>query len=258
MKKIMFVGRSEAGKTTLRQALNGTVLDYCKTQYIGHETVVIDTPGEYAETSRLARALALYSYEADVVGLLINATEPFSLYPPCVTSACNRPCIGIITKCDHKDADVPRARHWLELAGCKDIFPVSSYTGEGIWQLLNYLAEPGDVLPFKNEEEANKPRLVLSDKYGSIDKVGSDARRWSWSEEDARKAAADPSGTARPDPGEEFKAVASNGIISGVADIPLSGEVRLEPEGTEPAGSKAAGTMAEGKETDRQAGGTSS
>lgn len=191
MKKIMFVGRSEAGKTTLRQALNGGVLDYCKTQYIGHESVVIDTPGEYAETASLARALALYSYEADVVGLLINATEPFSLYPPNVTPVCNRPCIGIITKCDHKDANVERARHWLRLAGCKDdeIFPVSSYSGKGIWQLLNYLAEPGDELPFKNEEEANAPRLVLRDKYGMIDKVGEDARRLSWAEEDARKAA---------------------------------------------------------------------
>ena len=108
----MFVGRSEAGKTTLTQALNGGVLDYRKTQYIGHKSVVIDTPGEYAETHRLGRALALYSYEADVVGLLINAAEPYSLYPPGVTSACNRPCIGIVTKIDSPDADVSRASHW--------------------------------------------------------------------------------------------------------------------------------------------------
>ncbi len=161
---------------------------------MGYGNVVIDSPGEYAETNTLARALALYTYEADCVGLLINATESYSLYPPGVTSSCNRPVIGIITKIDSPDANVPMCRHWLELAGCKDIFPVSAYSGEGIWQVLNYLREPGDELPFANEEEANKPRLVLSDKYGEIGKVGASARRYSWTEEYARKDGEEPAG----------------------------------------------------------------
>ena len=67
------MGRSECGKTTLRQALKGENIHYHKTQYVNHFDVVIDTPGEYAENAALGRALALYSYEADVVGLLINS-----------------------------------------------------------------------------------------------------------------------------------------------------------------------------------------
>lgn len=77
MKKIILVGRSESGKTTLTQALKGERIGYCKTQYINHFDVVIDTPGEYAENRELARALALYTYEADVVGLLISARRAF-------------------------------------------------------------------------------------------------------------------------------------------------------------------------------------
>ncbi len=177
MRKIILIGRSETGKTTLRQALNGTVLDYQKTQYIGHEAVVIDTPGEYAETVDLARALGLYTYEADVVGLLLNATEQYSLYPPACTASCNRPVIGIITKIDSPDANVERAERWLRLAGCKEIFPVSAYTGQGIWQILEYLREPGDVLPFKDEAEANRPRCVVSDKFGEVGQTGSAGRR---------------------------------------------------------------------------------
>ena len=50
------------------------------------------------------------------------------------------------------------------MAGANPIFHVSSYTGEGIWQILNYLKEPGDVLPWDTEEEANQRRTVLSDK----------------------------------------------------------------------------------------------
>ena len=49
MKKIILMGRSECGKTTLTQALKGDVIHYHKTQYINHYDVVIDTPGEYTE-----------------------------------------------------------------------------------------------------------------------------------------------------------------------------------------------------------------
>ncbi len=164
MKKMMLVGRSECGKTSLRQAIKGDTIHYHKTQYINHFDVIIDTPGEYAENGTLGRALALYSYEADVVALLINATEPYSLFPPCVTAVSCRPVIGVVTQIDAEGADAARAERWLRLAGCQDIFHVSSYTGEGIWQLLEYLREPADVLPWDNEKEAQHPRQVESTK----------------------------------------------------------------------------------------------
>ena len=182
MKKIILMGRSECGKTTLQQALKGDTIHYYKTQYINHYDVVIDTPGEYAETNRLGRALALYSYEADVVGLVISAEEPYSLFPPNIVAQSTRPVIGIITQIDAPRAGytvkafinlAPRANpdqaeRWLRLSGCKDIFRVSSYTGEGIWQILEYLREPGDVLPW-DKEEAEKPRTVLSTKFGKTE-----------------------------------------------------------------------------------------
>ena len=58
MRKIMFVGRSEFGKTTIMQAMKGEKITYHKTQYVNHFDVIIDTPGEYAETKELAGALA--------------------------------------------------------------------------------------------------------------------------------------------------------------------------------------------------------
>lgn len=139
MRKIILMGRSECGKTTLRQALNGEKIHYHKTQYVNHFQVVIDTPGEYAENQSLGRALALYSYEADVVGLLISATDTYSLYPPCVTASSTRPVIGIVTQIDQPDANPAQAEEWLRLAGCEEVFHVSSYTGEGIDNILDYL-----------------------------------------------------------------------------------------------------------------------
>lgn len=167
MKKIILVGRSECGKTTLMQALKGGTIHYHKTQYINHYDVVIDTPGEYAETIQLAKALALYACEADVIALLLSATEPYSLYAPCIAPLANRPVIGIVTQIDRADGDPAQARRWLELTGCDPIFSVSSYEGDGIWEILNYLKEPGDVLPWENENDAERPRAVVSDKYGA-------------------------------------------------------------------------------------------
>lgn len=149
MKKIILVGRSECGKTTLTQALKGEKIRYHKTQYVNCFDVIIDTPGEYIQTKNLGNALAMYTFEADVVGMLISAREPYSLYPPCVTPVCNRPVIGIVTQINEKDANPKRAEHWLRLAGCETVFFVDSKKGEGVWQIIEYLREDGDVLPWE-------------------------------------------------------------------------------------------------------------
>ena len=99
----------------------------------------------------LFRSLALYSYEADVVGLLLAATEPYSLYPPCITSMVNREVIGIVTKIHDPKGNVERAERWLRLTGCKKIFYVDSKTGEGVPELLLHLAEEGDVMPWEEK-----------------------------------------------------------------------------------------------------------
>lgn len=152
MRKIIFMGRTGCGKTSLTQAIRGRKMEYHKTQYINYHDVVIDTPGEYAENHHLARALALYSYEADVVGLLLSATENYSLYSPNITCMANREVIGIVTKIDADDGNPERAARWLRLSGCEKVFFVSSKTGEGIEELLEFL---------KNKEKTTKTKKKL-------------------------------------------------------------------------------------------------
>ena len=141
MKKIILIGRSGAGKTTLTQALKGEEIKYHKTQYVNYFECIIDTPGEYAQTHELGYALALYSYEADVVGLLLSATEPYSLYPPNITCMVNREVVGIVTQINEPKADPERAARWLRLSGCKKIFYVDSTVGTGVPDILSYLRE---------------------------------------------------------------------------------------------------------------------
>ena len=109
---------------------------------------LIDSPGEYAENHDLGAALALYSYEADVVALLIAADDDYSLFPPNITCLVNREVIGIVTKIDK--ANPERAERWLKLSGCEKVFYVNSVTGEGTFEVLEHLN------PHKTKQKTEK------------------------------------------------------------------------------------------------------
>ena len=151
MKKLFLMGRSEAGKTSLTQALKGEELHYIKTQYTNTADDTIDSPGEYAESKRFSVGLACFSFEADVIAIVQAADEPFNLFSPSVRSFILRPVIGIITKTDSPYANIPMVRLWLENAGCDRIFLVNNVTREGIRELMEYLEED---LPRISVEEA--------------------------------------------------------------------------------------------------------
>ncbi|HIY16403.1 MAG TPA: EutP/PduV family microcompartment system protein, partial [Candidatus Intestinimonas stercorigallinarum] len=91
MKKLFLMGRSEAGKTSLTQILHGEELHYHKTQYTNTDADIIDSPGEYSETKRCGLGLACFSFEADVLALLIAADEPFSVFEANCQCFTNRP-----------------------------------------------------------------------------------------------------------------------------------------------------------------------
>lgn len=138
-RKIMFMGRSGAGKTTLTQALYGEDIEYHKTQYVNYSEYIIDPPGEYIEDKQFGFALALYSYEVDVIGFILAANEPFSLYSPASTATATREVIGIVTQINADGADPMLAKEWLEIAGCEKVFFVDSVTREGLDKLIDYL-----------------------------------------------------------------------------------------------------------------------
>ena len=153
MKKLFLMGRSEAGKTSLTQALKGEELHYEKTQYTITDDDTIDSPGEYAESKRFSVGLACFSFEADVVGIVQAADEPYNLFSPCLGAFILRPIIGIITKTDSPYANIPMVKQWLINSGCQRIFLVNNVTREGIDELIEYLAD--DPVPL-TLEQANR------------------------------------------------------------------------------------------------------
>lgn len=153
MKKLFLMGRSEAGKTSLTQALKGEELHYVKTQYTNTSEDTIDSPGEYAESKCFSVGLACFSFEADVVAMVQAADEPYNLFGPGGRSFILRPLIGIITKVDSPYANIPMVRQWLVNAGCERIFLINNVTREGIDELMEYLSEDLPVLTLQQAKD---------------------------------------------------------------------------------------------------------
>lgn len=139
MKKLMLIGKTGVGKTSLTQRLNGAQYIYEKTQSLIFNGDIIDTPGEYIENRRYYTALITTACEADVIALVQDATEEESLFPPAFSRIFDKDVIGIITKVDLEDKNIERAETFLRDAGVEKIFHISSETETGIADLVNYL-----------------------------------------------------------------------------------------------------------------------
>ncbi|MEM5769132.1 MAG: EutP/PduV family microcompartment system protein [Bacillota bacterium] len=140
-KRIILIGRTSAGKTTLTQYLSNEALKYRKTQAV--EVVnktMIDTPGEYLERTNYRGALQVCAIEADVIVLVQDPTEDGSMFPPAYASSFAKPVIGVVTKSDlAKEGQLERAKQFLYDAGAKEVYVTSSIEGAGFEALLEYL-----------------------------------------------------------------------------------------------------------------------
>jgi ethanolamine utilization protein EutP len=139
--RIMLIGPSAAGKTTLIQRLQDKEIKYDKTQAVEYVGNFIDTPGEYMQQRGYWGSLTITSYDADIIGLVQDSTSEDCWFSGGVTTKFERPVIGILTKIDDERSNQKQGRSYLELAGCREIFPVSSFTGEGIEALSSGIHE---------------------------------------------------------------------------------------------------------------------
>lgn len=140
MKKILLVGSVGCGKTTLLQRLQDSSLDYQKTETIQSIGYVTDTPGEYLEVPFYKHALRMASFDVDLVVMLASSTVAEAKFPPGFTTFFTPPSIGVVTKTDvASDQEIQNAKNHLTLAGAQKIFAVSSYTGDGIDELKEFL-----------------------------------------------------------------------------------------------------------------------
>ena len=143
MKRILLIGKSMCGKTTLTQRIHGLDIKYEKTQMLTYSNDILDTPGEYMENRMLYKALIVSSYDCDVIGMVQACDEEHNVFPPGFSTAFTKPVIGIVTKSD-LGRDVKKACEILETAGAEQVFVVSSYENEGIEELVKYLEDASE------------------------------------------------------------------------------------------------------------------
>lgn len=140
MKKIILIGHTASGKTTLCQRLNGLKQEYHKTQAIDVVNCTIDTPGEYLEHRALLRGLVVTAVESDLVLFVQDATSELFYFSPGQSANFPVPVAGIVTKTDIATrSQCDQAEELLQLAGADPIFRISSIRGDGMEALLKFL-----------------------------------------------------------------------------------------------------------------------
>lgn len=139
MKKAMLIGKSGSGKTTLIQFLSSEEIRYNKTQAMEYYPDFIDTPGEYIESRRYYSAIISSVDQCQKIGLVQDATDRGSVFPPNFAKTFNQDVFGVISKIDKENADLENAEKSLKRAGVNKIFKISSISQEGLKYLKKYL-----------------------------------------------------------------------------------------------------------------------
>ena len=133
MKKVMLIGRTGCGKTTLTQKLMNEEVKYKKTQAVTYKSKIIDTPGEYVENKMYYKSLLVLSADAKIIILVQSAIDGVTLFPPKFSTMFpKKEVIGLVTKIDLADADIERSKRFLMEAGATEVFTIGLTDEKGL------------------------------------------------------------------------------------------------------------------------------
>lgn len=99
-KRIMIIGPTNCGKTTLANALNDYRGPLRKTQDIIYGKNTIDVPGSYIENTWMYKHIIAAAQDASHVLMLIDQSRCVNVYSPGFAKAFRCPVVGVITKVD--------------------------------------------------------------------------------------------------------------------------------------------------------------
>ena len=142
--RILLIGSSAAGKTSLCQSILNQPLQYQKTQTVTLlDGTFIDTPGEFLDSPQFRGALSIAAADANLIVLVQDATEKETMFWPSYTTMFPKPVVGIVTKSDMAtEKQIALAKKYLIMAGARKLFVVSSTERTGLDAFLEYIGYP--------------------------------------------------------------------------------------------------------------------
>lgn len=139
-KRVMVIGPTGSGKTTLVNALNGEDIPLRKTQNIIYKDKTIDVPGAYLENAWMYKHLIAAAQDASHVLILVDQSRRDDVYSPGFAKVFRCPVAGVITKSDLGPENEALAVQKLKRLGVEEpYFKISLPEGTGIEELKDYL-----------------------------------------------------------------------------------------------------------------------
>ena len=149
-KRIMVVGPTQSGKSTLTNVLNDAERPLKKTQDVIYGKNTIDTPGSYIESPSMYKYLIATAQTASHVLLLVDQSRPIEVYPPGFAKTFTCPVLGVITKIDLAPQNAKLSIQQLKRIGVSEpYFWISLKDNTGVEALKEYLLRKQET-PDKN------------------------------------------------------------------------------------------------------------
>ncbi len=139
-KRVMVIGPTGCGKTTLVNALNDDDGPLKKTQNIIYKDNTIDVPGSYIENAWMYKHLIAASQDASHVLILVDQSKCADVYSPGFAKAFRCPVIGVITKSDSMKENEDLCIKQLKKIGVVEpYYKISVHSGTGMKSLKEKL-----------------------------------------------------------------------------------------------------------------------
>lgn len=135
-KRVMVIGPSKSGKTSLIYALTGADHRSKGKQDLIYSDLMIDVPGVYLEHSGMHCHIIALAQQASHILMLVGTPGHQYQYPPGFAAVFNCPVIGVMNRMNEVQ-DSEQIWRYIGIKG--PIFSVDTLNGTGIEQLRQYL-----------------------------------------------------------------------------------------------------------------------
>lgn len=140
-KRLMVIGLDGSGKSTLADLVEGAESNHAHREDCFYRTRCFEVPGRYIENHWMHSIIIMLAQnQASALLMLLDGQTGETFYSSGYARAFTCPCLGVLTKAPLEDEARAAGVAKLEAAGCTEVLCVSTETGEGTEELLEWVA----------------------------------------------------------------------------------------------------------------------